>query len=420
MARRRTLIRKISLFKVYLVLVIIFFTGSWLYANLNRPGQETLRSWDWQNIRPEILVKQDLPALLRGLNLKLTPLTKSYHLGTDGKKFTVETSHDTALQGYIINLLRRSRTSRAAVVVMRPDNGQILAMVSYEKNGTGEEKNLCLTASFPAASLFKIVSAAAVIETRGFAPNKTLLFRGMRHTLYKSQLKRGKERYARKTSFREAFSRSINPVFGKIGIYDLGREVINEYANKFLFNHEIPFDLPLAMSSTFIPEDDFGLAEIASGFNRRTLISPLHASLITSAVANKGNMLEPWLVRRVKDESGKVLYRVRQTRLARPIKEDTAKKLRILMEDTVLHGTARKAFRPLRRKKAFREIALGAKTGTINDSLDQYKYDWLTAYALPNNGDQGISITVLAIHGEKLGIRSKDLARYIINYHFTS
>jgi cell division protein FtsI/penicillin-binding protein 2 len=106
--------------------------------------------------------------------------------------------------------------------------------------------------------------------------------------------------------------------------------------------------------------------------------------------------------------------------LARPIEEDTAQKLRTLMEDTVLQGTASKAFRPLRRKKVFRDIALGAKTGTINDSLDQYKYDWLTAYALPNHGDRGITITVLAIHGEKLGIRSKDLARYIINYHFTS
>ncbi|MDP6178974.1 MAG: penicillin-binding transpeptidase domain-containing protein [Desulfatiglandales bacterium] len=420
MARRKKFIKTISPFKVYLVLVIIVFTCSWLYAHLDPPGQETLRSRDWNDIRSEMLVKQDLPALLKILNLKLTPLTKSYHLVTVGKKLTVETSHNTALQGYIINLLRRSRSSQAAVVVMRPDNGQILAMVNYEKYGTGEGKNLCLTASFPAASLFKIISAAAAIETRGFVPDKTLLFRGMRHTLYKSQLKRGKQRYARKTSLREAFSRSINPVFGKIGIYDLGRERINEYADKFLFNHEIPFDLPLSMSSTLIPEDDFGLAEIASGFNRRTRISPLHASLITASIANKGHMFEPWIVRRIKDESGKVLYRVRESKLARPIEEDTAQKLRTLMEDTVLQGTARKAFRPLRRKKVFRDIALGAKTGTINDSLDQYKYDWLTAYALPNHGDRGITITVLAIHGEKLGIRSKDLARYIINYHFTS
>lgn len=63
---------------------------------------------------------------------------------------------------------------------------------------------------------------------------------------------------------------------------------------------------------------------------------------------------------------------------------------------------------------------MGAKTGTINDFLDQYRYDWLTAYALPDNGDEGICITVLAIHGKKLGIRAKEMAKCIINYYFTS
>ena len=74
----------------------------------------------------------------------------------------------------------------------------------------------------------------------------------------------------------------------------------------------------------------------------------------------------------------------------------------------------------MRRKKVFKNIKMGAKTGTINDALDQYRYDWLTAYALPNNGDGGICIAVLAIHGKILGIRAKELARYIINHHYTS
>ena len=90
------------------------------------------------------------------------------------------------------------------------------------------------------------------------------------------------------------------------------------------------------------------------------------------------------------------------------------------MDETVVSGTCRKAFQPLRRKKAFKDIELGAKTGTINDQLDQYKYDWLMAYALPGSGDGGICVTVLAVHGEKLGIRAKDIARYVINHYFTS
>jgi len=63
---------------------------------------------------------------------------------------------------------------------------------------------------------------------------------------------------------------------------------------------------------------------------------------------------------------------------------------------------------------------LGAKTGTINDYHDRYKYDWVTAYALPKHGDGAICITVLTIHGKKLGIRASEAARYIINHHFAS
>ena len=65
-------------------------------------------------------------------------------------------------------------------------------------------------------------------------------------------------------------------------------------------------------------------------------------------------------------------------------------------------------------------MKLGAKTGTINDPSDRYKFDWITAYALPGNGDRGICVAVLAVHGKKLGIRAKDLARHIIEHHFTT
>ena len=64
----------------------------------------------------------------------------------------------------------------------------------------GEQENLCLKARFPAASLFKIVAAAAAIEARGFHPDKTLTYRGGRYTLYKSQLKKRQDRYSNRIS----------------------------------------------------------------------------------------------------------------------------------------------------------------------------------------------------------------------------
>ena len=187
-----------------------------------------------------------------------------------------------------------------------------------------------------------------------------------------------------------------------------------------MFNKTIPFDFPLPMSQIEVPEDEFGLAEIASGFNKRTLMSPLHAALITSTIVNEGKMMNPWMIRSVANNEGKVLYRATPSSMASPVTEETARVMRILMEDTVKYGTCQRAFRPMLRKKAFKGMILGAKTGTINDKTDRFRLDWTVAYALPKKRSNGICIAVLAVHGEKLGIRAKDLTRYIMGHNYTS
>jgi cell division protein FtsI/penicillin-binding protein 2 len=141
---------------------------------------------------------------------------------------------------------------------------------------------------------------------------------------------------------------------------------------------------------------------------------------LASAVANNGVMMKPWLVKRISLEDGEILYQNRPVKMTRSISKNTASELKILMKDTVVHGTCRKSFRSLRRKKAFKNVELGAKTGTINDKTGQFKYDWLTAYVLPPNGAKGICIAVLGVHGKKLGIRANKLGRNIINHYFSS
>jgi hypothetical protein len=68
----------------------------------------------------------------------------------------------------------------------------------------------------------------------------------------------------------------------------------------------------------------------------------------------------------------------------------------------------------------FRDFDLGAKTGTINDVTDRFKFDWVTAFALAPEGADGVCIGVLAVHGEKLGTRASEMARAIIDYNFRS
>ncbi|MBW1779907.1 MAG: hypothetical protein JRL30_04130 [Deltaproteobacteria bacterium] len=397
--------------------LVFFFLGvPWISEQMGRIGSSSSAMEKTGDL--DDATRKRLSFEIADLKLDPAHLADRFVLERAGKSLIVESSLDPDLQSYITALLQKSQTLKAAVVVLRHDDGRVLAMASYDKEGSGE--SLCLRADFPAASLFKIVSAAAALESAGFTPEQTVYFDGYKHTLYKRQLKQKRGKYTSKISFKRAFGSSINPVFGKLGIYHLGQRVMVDSAEKFFFNRSIPFDFPVAKSIVDVPDDNFGLAEIASGFNKSTVISPLHAALLASAVANNGVMMKPWLVKRVLQEDGDILYQGSPDKMGSSISKETAQDLKILMRETVTHGTCRKSFRRLRRKKTFKDVELGAKTGTINDRTDQFKYDWLTAYVLPPNGRKGICIAVLGVHGKRLGIRAGKLARIIINHYLSS
>ena len=365
---------------------------------------------------PPKISRNDLPDLLDEITRDSALLNDVLVCQKDGKQYTIRTTIDTKIQKYIQGLLKRSRTLQSAVVVLNSMDGRVIAMA--DQDSTGNRTNLSLKADYPAASLFKIVSAAAALEKFGYTPDTALYFRGRRHTLYKSQLKQIKDRWTTKTSLRKAFALSNNSVFGKLGIYVLGQQGLTEYAEKFGFNRPIPFDLPLAVSPIAVPADEFGLAEIASGFNKRTLISPLHATLLAAAAANKGMMPTPWLVDTVQDQDDRILYHADTTVLNRPVVGQAAEDLAFLMQFAARSGTSRRVFRKLRRKKLFKTFEIGAKTGTINDRLDRFKYDWITVFAIAPGGKTGIAVGVLGVHGKILGTRSTEMARAIIDYYF--
>ena len=336
----------------------------------------------------------------------------------NGTDFDIQTTIDEDLQEYITRLLGWSRTLQAAVVVMNPYDGRILSMTSRDSRES--RRDLCVRADFPAASLFKIVSASAALEAAGFTPDQPLFFDGSRYTLYRYQLKTTKGRYSVQTTLRRAFAVSNNAVFGKIGMHDLGSDVLLDYANRFRFNRPIPFDLPVAASTVEVPDSDFGLAEMASGFNKKTLLSPLHAALIVSAVVNDGRMVTPWVVSSIADSEERVLYRAQPETLDTPISSNTARALKLMMQDGVRYGTTRTAFRQFKRSKKFETMVFGSKTGTINDRLDRFKYDWIAAFALTPDQSESVCIAVLAVHGKLLGTRAVEMAGAIIRYHLLS
>lgn len=337
---------------------------------------------------------------------------------THERRLIIETTLDPHLQNFLLDRIDQDTSRYAGIVVMDPLDGRIIAMASHDKSENGG--NLCIDHLFPAASVFKIVTAAAAVEACGMAAETPLAFTGRKHTLYKSQIKKTSRRSAHTISLKDSFAQSINPVFGKIGAHFLGKELLETYAGAFGFNHEIPFDLPVVPSRIALTGDPYHLAEIASGFNRKTRISPLHGALIAAEAAYGASSLKrPSLVDRIMDETGAVVYERRRRSLNPVLSGEAVGQLREMMMETIDSGTCRKYFKGYRKDPVLSRLVIGAKTGSINSRRhDGWRYDWFVGFAESKDLSTQIVLSIVICHEKFIGIQSREFARMVIGEYF--
>lgn len=365
--------------------------------------------------RPRIR-REEIPGLLENrmfVNLKSPVFDVAHGKGT----YRVQTTLDGDLQRYLLENLNRSYARYIAIVVMAPDTGRILAMVGYDRENP--RNNPCLDSHFPAASIFKIVTAAAAVEKGGFTPDSTIAYSGRKYTLYKFQLEQPSKRATRKVSFKDSFAQSINPVFGKLGVHYLKRDVLKSYAEAFGFNRSFPFEAPIPPSEIAIKEVPYHWAEIASGFNRQTTISPLHGALIASAVENGGCLMTPILVDAIADAASHAVYQSAPSPIGRAVSPEASGILRGLMEETVATGTCRKTFRKADRDPVLSRLRIGGKTGSINSRDHSYRrYDWFVGFAGDREGGETIALSAIVVHDKFIGTKAREYARMAIRRHF--
>ena len=340
----------------------------------------------------------------------------SFEIQNNGKRLRVQTSIDPSLQNYLIKKLDRKNSSHIGIVAMDPEDGRILSLVGYNKSDPS--KNPCLDSSFPAASIFKIITAAAALEKSNLRLDSKLQYNGGKYTLYKSQLKEKTNKYTNKISLKDAFAQSVNPVFGKLGSLYLGKEELESYAMAFGFNRLINFEIFLSPSPIVFTDEPYQWAEIASGFNRQTKMSPVHGALITATIFNQGRLIEPTIVDRIIDEKGVDLYQSQPATIHQAFAPYTSYALDELMKATIRSGTVRSAFRKYRRDKIISRLEIGGKTGTINNKTDDVKYEWFVGYAQDKAGGDKLILSVLVAHEKYIGIRAVQYAIMAFKKYF--
>ncbi|HOT27203.1 MAG TPA: penicillin-binding transpeptidase domain-containing protein [Candidatus Ozemobacteraceae bacterium] len=300
-----------------------------------------------------------------------------------------------ALQRLVESAFKHYTTKMGAAVIQDPETGAILALTSSEgRNVLSPDSpgfitdNWALKATFPVASIFKIITAAAGIDRQKVVPASRI-------------------RIGRKASLElwRAFAKSHNGVFGVVG-RAVGKSVLLAYANAFGFNRPFYFDLPVTKSVADIPDSGVKLGESAAGLNREFEVSPMHVSSIVSTVLNRGRMMKPYLVDYIVHK-GQVVFRRQPFPLAQPIPSGVATQIYEMMRTTTIHGTGKRGFACYKTCPDL-ATASGGKTGTLTGTDPHYLFTWFGGFT--RTGGRDLALTVLVGQPGFSSVRAASLA----------
>ncbi len=331
--------------------------------------------------------------------------------GPQGQRW--HTTIDATVQAAIQADLDRQHVAYAAVVLIDPATGAIQAIVEHREPGDPVGETGSLTqATVPAASVFKVVTAAALLDA-GQTPDLRACYHGGLHGLDPSHVHES-PRDTQCQTLTEAFAHSTNAAFARFALRDLQPGALRTMAERLGFNHPQPADLQLGASPMVDGVTDFERAKTAPGFIGSKL-SPLHGALLAAAIANDGVAMRPYLV----DGDAQLPGVARApTPLGQWLPADQARMLRRMMRETVVQGTGRRAFGV--RPRALRNVEIGGKTGSLNgDDPAVFRHiSWFVGMAPVEQ--PRVAIAVLAVNGMQWKAKAPDLARNALATWFTA
>lgn len=307
-------------------------------------------------------------------------------------------------------LLARHAMPQASVVVLDTDTGRVLVWASRGAGG----RDLARDAEAPAASVFKVVTASALLA-HGMPADATTCFSGGFHRLMPADLTPDPRRDRECVTIGEAFARSINTVFARRALTHLRPELEAEAARRWGFGAELPFDAPVARSVYLIPEDTLGFARTAAGFWNSSL-SPLHGALLAQGVALRGEMRRPWMVESVRGPRGEELAHGATRAWRRAVSPEVAAVLQRAMLRTVTDGTGFHGFHDPAGRLYLSDVTVGGKTGTLTQDTPYTAYTWFVGNA--EGEGRRLSFAVMVGNGPTWRVKAATLARQVLQIAF--
>lgn len=314
---------------------------------------------------------------------------------------------------------------RGAIVVMDPKTGKILSMVSkpdFDPNTvdaqwdsmtadteSGTLVNRATLGLYPGGSTFKIVTALAYIREHmedyeqyqyqcngHFTKEDQVIncYHGIRHG---------------QVDLKQSFADSCNSSFANIST-ELDRKKFQETCESLLFNTELPLDFSYKQS--YVPinrnSDLEEVMQTAIG-QGKTQVTPIHMAMITSAIANDGVLMKPYVVEKIENYNQDIIKEYKPDTYGKLMTAEEAEILQTFMKEVVQSGTGTKL-------KGLSYEAAG-KTGSAEYTTDKSEsHAWFTGYAV--QGDRSIVVTIVVEGAGSGGEYAVPMAKRIFDQYF--
>lgn len=332
----------------------------------------------------------------------------------DDLELTIDIKLQQAAEKAVDEQLTQIGAHAAAAVVMNPQTGEILAMVSrpafdpnlfahgisskdwnqLNNNPYHPMDNKTITGEYPPGSTFKIVTGTAALTEGVVTPDEQIFDSGHHWIIPKGNADGEALGWL---TFRSALAHSDNVYFYEMG-NRLGIDRLEKYARMFGLGAKTGIDLPYEASGLVanrrykeknFDDGEWYLSEtfdaaIGQGFN---LVTPLQAAMVMGEIAADGKRYKPHVVNRIIAPDGSVVKDFQPELLSQlDVPEEDIKLVQDGLHDVTKYGTAASSFRGF-------TVDIAGKTGTAENSQGR-DHGWFVAYGPFDNPNVVVAVIV--------------------------
>lgn len=285
---------------------------------------------------------------------------------------TLQVSLDYNIQMYAQQMaekvMEEKQADRVAVILMNPQNGEILAMVNVPEfnlndpftlnTGTDGDalsdeqlqealnqmwRNGCINDTYEPGSIFKVVTASACLEENVVSLADNFSCPGYK-IVEDRKIRCHKVGGHGAETFAQGIQNSCNPVFIEIGLR-LGADSFCDYFEQFGLLGMTGVDLPGEASTIMHKKENIGQVELATiSFGQSFQVTPMQMAVTVSSLVNGGMRITPHFGVRVLDADGKVAEEFDYDEGKRIVSKETSETMQVLLESVVSEGGGKNAY----------------------------------------------------------------------------